>query len=296
MLFVINLYSIFLFSMIIPVILLNYNSSADCRKCVAFLKRQECVALEIVIVDNCSQEDEYTAVKTLCERESCTFIPAKENRGYNAGNNIGLRYAAKKGYKYALIANPDMEFPQHDYIATLLSVMEEKQDVAVCGSNIIDTYGNRQSPKRHTSYSEELLWPIHGIWRRFLRKQLILDGKNQYCDILMGSCIFVRMSFIEEIGYFDESVFLYCEEVILGKQVKKLGMKMYYCHDISALHAHHESTKGSFVKRHDVYWRSRWYYLTHYAGYNSFQLSLMWLSKKIFYSVKRIEFIIKGRK
>lgn len=26
--------------------------------------------------------------------------------------NIGLRYAANKGYEYALIANPDMEFPQ----------------------------------------------------------------------------------------------------------------------------------------------------------------------------------------
>ena len=38
----------------IPVILLNYNSLADCRECVADLKSQEGVELEIVIVDNCS--------------------------------------------------------------------------------------------------------------------------------------------------------------------------------------------------------------------------------------------------
>ena len=41
----------------IPVILLNYNSSGDCRKCVSFLKRQEGVETEIVIVDNCSPQE-----------------------------------------------------------------------------------------------------------------------------------------------------------------------------------------------------------------------------------------------
>ena len=102
----------------IPVILLNYNSSADCRECVADLKRQEGVELDIVIVDNCSpREGEQDTIRQLCIVEGCTFIQAKENRGYNAGNNIGLRYASEKGYKYALIANPDMRFPQTDYVA-----------------------------------------------------------------------------------------------------------------------------------------------------------------------------------
>lgn len=282
--------------MIIPVILLNYNSSSDCRKCVSYLKRQQGVELEIIIVDNCSQADDYTAVKILCEEQGCTFIPANENRGYNAGNNVGLRYADKKGYQYALIANPDMEFPQQDYIVTLLSVMEEKQEVAVCGSNIVDVNGKRQNPKRYTGYYEELLWPIQGIWRKLSRKPIILNVKNQYCDILMGSCIFVRMSFIERIGYFDENVFLYCEEVILGEQVKKQVMKMYYFDDATAIHAHIPSQKGSFVKRHKIYWKSRWYYLTHYAGYSNFQLIMMSLSRKIYYLFKRFQFWICGIK
>lgn len=80
----------------VPVILLNYNSASDCRKCVSFLKRQQGVELEIIIVDNCSREDNSDDVKELCQKQGCTFIPATKNRGYNAGNNIGLRYAAKK--------------------------------------------------------------------------------------------------------------------------------------------------------------------------------------------------------
>ena len=81
----------------VAVIILNYNSSADCCKCVADLKQQEGAELEIIIVDNCSRKEDALAVEKLAAEQGCAFIAAKENRGYNAGNNIGLRYAANKG-------------------------------------------------------------------------------------------------------------------------------------------------------------------------------------------------------
>ena len=76
----------------VAVIVLNYNSSADCCKCVADLKLQEGVEFEIIIVDNCSRKEDASAVEQLAAEQGCTFIAAAENRGYNAGNNIGLRY------------------------------------------------------------------------------------------------------------------------------------------------------------------------------------------------------------
>ena len=86
----------------IAIIILNYNSSPDCRKCIEFLKYQEGVELEIIVVDNCcSREGEQEAIRQLCQQQGCTFIQAKTNKGYNAGNNIGLRYATEKGYEYA---------------------------------------------------------------------------------------------------------------------------------------------------------------------------------------------------
>ena len=276
----------------VAVIVLNYNSSTDCRKCISDLKRQEGVSLEIIIVDNCSREDDALAVKSLAAEQGCTFIAAKENRGYNAGNNIGLRYAAGKGYEYALIANPDMEFPERDYIMRLVNVMEQKPEVAGCGSNIVTTEGQRQNPKRYTTYLEELLWPINGLFNLLFRKSFILNVANQYCEMLMGSCILVRMSFIEKTGYFDENVFLYCEEPILGKQVKAANMKMFYLDDATAVHAHVASEKGSFVIRHDIYWKSRWYYLKNHSGYSHIQLALMYTSKKVHYIVKRMQFLL----
>lgn len=281
----------------VAVIILNYNTFHDCCKCVSFLKRQTGVELEIIIVDNCSRADDVEQLRQLCKEQDCIFIENHENRGYNAGNNIGLRYAAEKGYKYALIANPDMEFPATNYIVTLVATISQDSNVVVIGSNIIDADGQRQSPRKFTTYYEELFWIVNGLKKILGKKSSqILKPQNQYCDILMGSCIMVDIDFIKKIGFFDERVFLYCEEPILGKQVAAAGKKMYYYHDITAVHAHHENTKGSFVKRHDLYWRSRWYYLRYYTNYNSSQMFFMWVSKKLFYIIKRLEFIFRGKK
>ena len=130
----------------VAVIVLNYNSSADCCKCVADLKRQEGAELEIIIVDNCSRKEDVSAVEQLAAEQGCTFIAAAENRGYNAGNNIGLRYAANKGNEYALIANPDMEFPQRDYIMCLAKEMEARKEVVVAATDITSPELVHQNP------------------------------------------------------------------------------------------------------------------------------------------------------
>ena len=58
----------------IATIILNYNSNADCRKCIGYLKQQQCVEQEIVVVDNCSRDDEREAVEVLCKEQGRTFI------------------------------------------------------------------------------------------------------------------------------------------------------------------------------------------------------------------------------
>lgn len=274
----------------IAIVILNYNSSTDCQKCVEFLKRQQDIELEIIIVDNCSQNNDSEKVKTLCEDQGCTFILATENKGYNAGNNIGLRYAVAKGYKYALIANPDMEFPQTDYVEKLTITMENLPDVVVCGSNILGVNNCHQNPWKFSSFWDDL-FPFMNLLSRDKR---MLPLRSSYCDILTGCCIMVRLDFIVSLGYFDENVFLYSEEAILGKQVRQYGRKMYYLNNATAIHRHIDSAKGSFKKRHELFWKSRWYYLKKYSGYNKFLLSMIYLSRKVYYGVKMVYFKLKG--
>lgn len=268
--------------MVIPIIILNYNSSSDCRKCISSLKRQEDIDMEVVLVDNRSKEEDLIALRTLATEQGCTLIENKENRGYNAGNNIGLRYASEKGYKYALIANPDMEFPQTDYLLKMAAKMEENEEIVVCGSDIITPEGNHQNPMRESTYFEELFWPITTLRNRKKKAWFLMDyTKSECCEKVSGCCFIIRLSFAQDIGFFDEKVFLYSEEPILAKQVINRGYKMYYLANAQAVHCHIKSEKGDPKKRIYLFEKSRKYYLKHYSGYPQFALTCLYLSYKI---------------
>lgn len=255
----------------ISVIILNYNSSSDCRKCVEFLKRQEDADVKIIIVDNCSRTDERIAVEQLCAAEHCTFIPAEENRGYNAGNNIGLRYAANRGFDYALIANPDMEFPQSTYVARLARELEEHPHTLAVGSDIVTPDGIHQNPM-----GADGAWTSHFGWIKelFSRKKPqeaydFIDDfhTNHVCAKLSGCALMVNLHLLSRLGFFDEYPFLYCEEAIFSKQAEQAGMQMRYLADAQAIHRHLPSAKGDPRPRFRHWRRSRLYYIRRYANY-----------------------------
>lgn len=273
----------------IATIILNYNSSADCRKCIGYLKQQQGVEQEIVVVDNCSRDDDRKAVEALCKEQGCTFIANNENRGYNAGNNVGLRYAAEKGYEFALIANPDMEFPQKDYLAVLVDKIYEDENIVVCGSDIQTPEGIHQNPKRvgKDKLSNYFAW-IKDI---FANKKVKSDTPewiedpniSKHCRCLNGCCFLIRMDFIKDIGFFDENTFLYGEEPILGAQVEENGKKMYYTSDTFAVHAHLKSKEGSksFCSSH---WKhSRLHFVRRYSRLPWFKKRMALMSIRLYF-------------
>ena len=262
----------------IAVILLNYNSLDDCKKCVSYLRMQQNVEMEIIVVDNCSSENDRLVIEELCQIEECTFIANKENKGYNAGNNVGLHYAAEKGYTYAMIVNPDMEFPQTDYLKRMMEIVKDDEHIAVCGSDIVTPEGIHQSPMKRDGDWHDSYGMFTGLFKRQPKDSYnFIDNykTSHYCHKVSGCCLLVRMNFIKEIGYFDEYPFLYCEEAILSRQVEQSGKwKMYYTADVQAIHRHIKKEKGDPIPRFRQWKRSRLYFIDRYEGDN-------WLGKSI---------------
>ena len=270
----------------IAIIILNYNSCADCHKCIGFLKQQQGIEQEIIVVDNCSREDDRNAVEALCKEQNCTFIANCENKGYNAGNNVGLRYAAEKGYEYALIANPDMEFPQKDYLAALLTKMQEDKDIVVCGSDIVGTDGIHQSPMyRDGNWRNSFGWikDILGKKKKSDAYDFIDNYKeSHYCHKVSGCCFMIRTAVLKEMNFFDEKVFLYCEEAILSRQVEMSGKRMYYLATAQAVHRHIKSEKGNPVKRFRIWGKSRCYVIDRYSNDHLIGKQIAELSMKMY--------------
>lgn len=75
-------------------IILNYNSSDDSIKCAEYLLKQK-KNIYITIVDNCSTDDSKKKLKLFSQKKDIIFLENKQNNGFSAGNNIGLKKASE---------------------------------------------------------------------------------------------------------------------------------------------------------------------------------------------------------
>lgn len=83
-----------------------------------------------MVVDNDSQDGSY---EYLVEHATdCQVIQSGENRGYAAGNNIGIRYALEHQADYVCILNNDVE-AEPDFLTKLVQYMESVPDVGMAG-------------------------------------------------------------------------------------------------------------------------------------------------------------------
>ena len=307
--------------MSIAVVLLNYNSEEDLFVSVSQINQQKDIELTTIIVDNNSSSstvenikewskvhipDAYSGSKDEFYEEMSNkfinkntaqtyFIYNNENKGYSAGNNIGIKLADYLNVDAVLIANPDMRFDNERYVYELSKTLFSDEKYLVAASKIVGLDGKDQSPLREASCFEEFTWPRHMFPRIFKNSSFILPYKEDEITTVpkvMGCCLMLRMDFLKDINYFDENTFLYAEEPILSAQVKQKGGKIVFTPLIKALHAHVQSKKGNNSKRMLLFIKSRKYYLETYSGYNALQLLLLDLSYWVLSSLHRVKIAI----
>ncbi len=288
----------------IAVVLLNYNSEEDLFISVDQIHKQKNIDLVTIVVDNASNsngiekiqkwsknfvsssfsattEDVFEKIsKNEIDQDafSTFFIYNQENNGYSAGNNIGIKIADYLNADAVLIANPDMRFYDENYISKLTEVLFSNEEYFIAASKIVGLDGKDQSPLREAEFMEEVLWLRQLFPSFFTIKPYVLpyeDNKTITVPKVMGCCLLLRMNFLEEINYFDETTFLYSEEPILAAQVKEKKGKIAFVPSVEAIHAHKASAKGNGSKRMLLMIKSRKYYLRKYSGYNFFQLLLL---------------------
>ena len=300
----------------IAAVVLNYNSEQDLMVCVPQLAAQTGVQLSLILVDNASKPDSVKKIKVWltnwqpdavigtrdevnawvkCNLEDarCSgkvyFITHHENHGYSAGNNIGARLATRLGCDAVLIINPDVRIQDPAYLLKLSSKLMSEHSNAIAASAIYNLHGHNENPMLQLKFVDELLLPLRNIFSLLGIRNLSSIHKNgEFCDQVSGSCLLFKCSFLQEIGYFDEAVFLYCEEAILATQVRQAGKRIVYVPEIRALHAHQSSAKGARAKRTRLWIKSREYYLSRYTNYGAFSRFLLQLSHHALLSLMRL--------
>ena len=248
------------------------------RHGVSYLRGQTYDNLSIIIVDNASPNpNERNALESLCNEYEIAFIQSDENRGFSAGNNIGLRSAVQSRADWMLVINPDVELRDPEYIRLVMQQLPNWPEAAVVGTNVLLPSGEKQNPMREVTAFEEIFWPLEmvkqklGIWDGYRSKD-----ETGYCEKVSGCCFFISREFLLKNDYLDENVFMYCEEPILAKCVAKQGFRELYIKEVTANHEHYNHAKhGNSATKMKLFLDSRMYFIKEYSGYKS---TIQWLA------------------
>jgi GT2 family glycosyltransferase len=216
--------------------------AADARllECVSALEKQTERDFEVMIVDNSGKG---LARAAGAVRPGVRVIELPRNVGFGAAVNAAFRESRSP---YLATLNDDA-VAQPGWLAALLAAIEARPDVGMCASQVrlfgedaLDSAGmlvcgdgsskqrGQMRPPKFFPVAEDVLFPS-------------------------GSAALYRRSMLDEIGLFDESFFLYCEDTDLGLRARWAGWRcLYVPQAVVEHHYSHSAGRASPLKAYYV--------------------------------------------
>lgn len=276
---------------------LNYNDAKTTEGLVQRIRGYGCFA-HIVIVDNASTDNSWERLLMLQDHKVCV-IRAGENGGYGAGNNLGVRYAVKKyGASHVLLCNPDVRFSE-DCVERMMGIFQRHSDVGVVTARMEDAvYGDIKNGWPLRCFFGELL-AMGPVSRRVFSSLInypdsYFDGKmGVYVDVVHGSLLMVEANAFRKCKGYDEGIFLYQEEAVLGQRMKRSGYRTVLILDQEYQHEHGASigkSVKSAVDRQKLREDSVMFYFRKYLHIGRIR---RWIARVWFWGI-RVETVLGG--
>lgn len=239
----------------LTIVILNWNVSdllATCLRSLPAACGTWWDVAEVLVVDNASTDGSVEMVRR--EFPGVRLITLAENRGFAAGNNLGLR--ASRG-EYILFLNPDT-VAQPLSIAALCDYLDTHPEVGIAGPRLLNTDGTIQSSRRRfptlvTALIEStLLQPVFPNAPALKRFYILdhSDEEEQYVDWLSGAALLCRRAALEQTGPFDPGYFMFSEEVDLCRRMAGAGWLVAYVPQAQVTHYGGGSTDQAVPERH----------------------------------------------
>lgn len=204
------------------------------------------IKFRLYIIDN-SPTDE---IRNWYKDERIEYIFNNANIGFGAAHNIVMKDVSKIG-SYHLVLNPDIKFPP-GVLRGLFDYMESNEDIG----NIIPKvyYPNMTLCPvcRLLPTPSDLLFRMFVPFRSW-RQRAAGKYLMNFCDFnhvinapyLSGCFMFLRSEALQNVGTFDDKMFMYAEDVDLSRRIHKYYKTIYYP-NLSIIHHGAEASHKSF--------------------------------------------------
>lgn len=277
------------------IIILNYQTWEISIRCMESIKDTIGeIPYHIYLVDNASP----ILMPEICQnylakhRETVSFLQAAENRGYAAGNNIGIRQALDDHCEYLLITNNDIVF-QQGAIPELIKAFEKDPAIGIAGPKVLNADGNIQVSRcaMKTEMREifQVFTVAKKVFRRKYRRYYCLDQKIDKPSVVYyvsGCCFMMSRVCAEAVTPLDEGTILYDEEPILGIHMEEKGFQTLYYPDSVVIHRHGATIMQIQPFMYQCICQSELYYCSHYLSAKKWQLWLLYHYRRTLYRIR----------
>jgi len=243
-------------NMDLSIIILNYNTRDFLLPCIkGIAEHTHDLDYEIIVVNNASGDGsaDYIKQKLLPRFKNLKLIASSANRGYAAGNNLGIKKA--KG-KYLLIMNSDIVIWENSF-KKMARFMDANPKIGIAGPRLLSPDNTLQHFVYEFPTPQVLVYRRTPLARFKFAKQAIKkylmkqwDHKdNRQVGWVQGSCLIVRREAIAEVGLMDERYFLFMEDTDWCRRFWQTGWEIWYLSEVEIIHYHSRaSDSGKFYK------------------------------------------------
>ena len=226
----------------------NWNRPDDTLACVETLAAQTYPHLRLLVVDNGSTDDSVARIQARLPGVELKI--SKENRGFAAGANIGLRRALEGGADLIFLVNNDTLIDAHA-VERLVAHMKPGVGIA--------------APLIYYANDRRRIWSAGGLVRPWLLEQSG-DRRGEIAagqwsgpverDFVTGCGLLLSRKLLDTVGLFDERFFMYYEDSDLCLRARRAGFRILVVPEARMWHRVARSSGGS-DSAFERYWMAR---------------------------------------
>ncbi|MBZ2167092.1 glycosyltransferase family 2 protein [Methanobacterium spitsbergense] len=264
----------------LSIIIVNYETYDLTKQTIeSVINHDQPFEYDIYLVDNGSKDGSIDKLKKRFLKESedglIKFIINIENRGFAFANNLALQEIKSK---YILLLNSDTVVV-NNCLEDSLNYMNYHKDVGALGCKVVlpdstlDKACRRSFPDFNVSF-----YRMTGLSRLFPKSErfgrynltYLNEDETYEVDCIVGAFMLVRSQTIQEVGFLDESFFMYGEDIDWCYRIKAANWKIIYYSDAKIIHYKGASNSKKQNKRltYEFYRAMYLFYNKHYKdGY-----------------------------
>lgn len=280
----------------LAILILNYNTKMLTTDCIKSIVKSN-DGYDIYLIDNASSDGTVEEIKKLFHK--VIVIKNKNNYGFAKGYCEGLK-KINKVYKYYLILNSDTVI--NNSLSKWIEVAEAR-GYDISGCKILNTDDSLQPSTGSLPNLLPVFFWISGlddITRKVVKLPSYQERNVKFylgskkAGWVSGTAMLIRDNVIKNIGFLDEKIFMYGEDVEFCLRAKKHRFVTGWVSDVSIKHIGGASSDKAQYKQWLGELRGLEYiYKKHFGKFHNLILKVL---IKVFIPIRAIAFYVVGKK